>query len=80
MAFTVKDLKVIPDPDPKAVAAAAQQIDLARQALLKAASHLDDSTTRHMHRDTLLVKDRVDSLLIGLTEWGPSRNERTGSA
>jgi hypothetical protein len=70
MAFTVKDLKATPDPDPKAVADAAQQIDIARQALLKAASHLDDSTTRHMHRDTLLAKDKVDRLLVGLTEWG----------
>lgn len=50
-------------------AEAPEQAEIARQALLKMAHHLDDSATRHLHRKGLLAKASVDELSIELTEF-----------
>ena len=67
--ITTRTFKAPETPDPKAVAAAGEQLEIARQALLKAAHHLDVSPTRRLHRDTLYAKELVDHLSISLTEW-----------
>jgi hypothetical protein len=67
--FTTRTLKAPPAPDPEAVTKAAEQIDIARRALLKAAHHLDDSPTRSLHIEALELKDRGDNLSIRLTEF-----------
>jgi hypothetical protein len=67
--FTTRDFKAAEAPDPTAVAAAGEQLEIARQALLKAGHHLDASPTRRLHKNTLDAKDRVNGLSIRLTEF-----------
>jgi hypothetical protein len=67
--FTTRTLKEAPPPDIKAVGKAAEQIEIARRALLKAAHHLDASSTRHLHRDVLEQKELADRTSIRLTEF-----------
>lgn len=69
MAYTTRSLKHPKPPEQERIVAAAEQAEIARAALLKMAHHLDDSATRHLHRDVLLVKDRVDGLRVALTDW-----------
>jgi len=67
--FTTRTLKEAPSPDTEAVTKAAEQIEVARQALLKAAHHLDDTPTRRLHMDVLEQKERADKISIRLTEF-----------
>lgn len=69
MTFTTRTLKATPAPDPEAVTAAAEQFEIVRQALLKAARHLDASSTRRLHIETSELKDRADQLSVKLTEF-----------
>lgn len=69
MGFTTRTFEETPAPDTEAITKAAEQIDIARQALLKAAHHLDHSPTRYLRVGALGLKDRADSLSIRLTEF-----------
>ena len=70
VSFTTRTLKQADAPEPERIVAAAEQLEIARQALIKAARHLDASPTRHQHRIALLAKEPVDQLSVALTDWG----------
>jgi hypothetical protein len=69
VTITTRTLKATPTPALEAVTGAGEQLEIARQALLKAAHHLDDSATRCLHEDALELKDRANGLSIRLTEF-----------
>lgn len=69
MNFTTRTLQETPSPDTEAITKAAEQLEIARQALLRAAHYLDDSPTRRLHLDVLNQKGLADKVSIRLTEF-----------
>lgn len=69
MSYTTRDPKAAPAPDPERIHAAAEQGEIARQALLKMARHLDASPTRRLHIDVTELREAADRLSIRLTEF-----------
>ncbi len=69
MAATTRAFKDVEAPEPAEIGRAAEQIEIARQALRKAGHHLDASSTRHLHIGTLDLKDGADKLSVKLTEF-----------